>query len=411
MAEPIVAALRKYVAVEGIVALVATQFLFTAGISIWNPYLNIYFSSIGLSGLDIGLVSTLQSAVSSLTMLPAGIIADRVGRKRPILFGFALSFGYSLGLIVLRDYCLILLLACIQGVGAGLRLPAVSAYILDVVPERRGAAFATFHFFELLAMVSGTAAGAPLSKVLGYQAAFLTGAALILASGVFAFAKLKESMLPAKREPGRSASVYSSFKDGIALMGQTSILLLIAGSVVHQVATSFAIPYLGLYLSNVLVLDLVLVGVLMNARQIGDIFGQLPSGRLIDRFSAEVVLFLHVFLTAPIVYFFGANSDPYVLFLILLIWGSEAGWDIPSRRLLIARYSSGTGSATALGAVQSFIGLIALPSPAIGGWIWDNLGPPLLFQMSALVNAVACIPLVVLVWRARRGEEAKTRKG
>jgi len=98
----------------------------------------------------------------------------------------------------------------------------------------------------------------------------------------------------------------------------------------------------------------------MNARQIGDIVSQLPSGVLIDRFGAEVILFLHVFQTAPIVYFF---------------------------------------SATALDGVQSFIDLIALLSPVVGGWIWDNLAS-YLFLTSALVNIIACISLAVWVWNA-----------
>jgi len=84
----------------------------------------------------------------------------------------------------------------------------------------------------------------------------------------------------------------------------------------------------------------------------------------------------------------------------------EAGWDIPNRRLLIVRYSKGVGSATALGAVQSFIGLMALPSPAVGGWIWDNLGANLPFQISAIVNAVARILLVVLI-KSRREKARK----
>jgi len=95
--------LKQYFYFKGILILVASDFLFVSGTSIWNSYLNIYFSSIGLSALDIGLVSTLQSAFSSLTMIPADIIADRIGHKRPIILSFALSPVRTLALIIVRD--------------------------------------------------------------------------------------------------------------------------------------------------------------------------------------------------------------------------------------------------------------------------------------------------------------------
>lgn len=401
--------MRKYIALEGILLLVIADFLFITGTSIWNAYVNIYFSSINLSGLDIGLVSTMQSAISSLTMMPAGIISDRIGRKRPIVVSCILTLIYALILITVKDYRLILMAACIQGVGLGLRNTTMVAYVLDAVQERRGVAFATYHFFRILASILGTAMGAPIAEAWGYQSVFQLGGIIVLVSGLFTFFRLQESMTASTKATGNSTRMGQSFRDGIGLMRNSSILLLVAGSVVHQVATSFSLPYLGLYLKNILFLDLILVGILLNARQIGDVVGQLPSGVLIDRIGAEAVLFIHVFLTAPIVYFFGTSSNPYILFAILFVWGSEAGWDIPSRLLLIIKYSKNVGSATALGAVQSFIGLISLSAPVIGGWMWDNLGSTLLFKISAVTNVVSCVPLAVLVWKAiRKNREPKS---
>jgi predicted MFS family arabinose efflux permease len=95
------------------------------------------------------------------------------------------------------------------------------------------------------------------------------------------------------------------------------------------------------------------------------------------------------------------TNNLYLIALIFLIWGSEAGWDIPSRRLLVIKFSKGVGTATALGAAQTFIGLMTLPAPTIGGWLWDAFGPSSVFQVSAVINVVAALPLLVLLREAR----------
>lgn len=62
--------LKHYFAFESFPILVVSDFLFVSGTGIWSPYLNIYLTSIGLSALNIGLISTLQNAVSSPTIMP-----------------------------------------------------------------------------------------------------------------------------------------------------------------------------------------------------------------------------------------------------------------------------------------------------------------------------------------------------
>ena len=82
--------------------------------------------------------------------------------------------------------------------------------------------------------------------------------------------------------------------------------------------------------------------------------------------------------------------------------GSEAGWHMPSRRFLIIKYSNGVGTATTLGYIQAFIGIVSLSIPTIGGWMWDNFSPTTVFQVGAVVNVFGCIPLLVLLMKTKR---------
>jgi predicted MFS family arabinose efflux permease len=229
--------------------------------------------------------------------------------------------------------------------------------------------------------------------------------AIILLATIFLAAYLLQESVSIKeisRNDINRISLLESTSNAFRLLRDRNMLFLLVGATIHQWGMRLVFPFLSLYANTVLGFSLVMTGLLLNARTIGDVAGQLPIGKLIDRFGGEFALFLHVFLTAPIIYFYTLTNDFFLIFIIFLIWGSEAGWDMPSRRLLIIKFSKGVGTATALGYIQAFIGFVSLPAPTIGGWIWDKFNPTTVFQVGAIVNVFGCIPLLILLLKAKR---------
>lgn len=60
----------------------------------------LYFRAEGVSSSYLGLYSFLEGILMTLIFIPAGVIADRIGRKKPVLSGYLLS-SLSLAVIVL----------------------------------------------------------------------------------------------------------------------------------------------------------------------------------------------------------------------------------------------------------------------------------------------------------------------
>ena len=60
-------------------------FLYYTGFGIYLPFINIYYSHIGLSGLEIGLINTLSPLVGMLSAPLWGILNDRFGKTRVLL--------------------------------------------------------------------------------------------------------------------------------------------------------------------------------------------------------------------------------------------------------------------------------------------------------------------------------------
>jgi MFS family permease len=331
-------------AVEGLASLILCEVALICGTSLWTPLLNIYFDALNFPVVSIGLISTTQGILSTITMMPAGIISDRIGRKQLIVLSYLLTLLYAVALVFVRDYYVVLAASAVQGVAVGLRGAIVGAYVADrVAPDRRGMAFASVSFFQSSGSILATAMGSYIASSYGFTLTFQIGAVVLLGTVILAALTLRESFTAAATDRLRTG-LLASFIQAVGLFRDRRLGLLL-----------------------VLGFNLLTVGLLLNARRIGDMVGKLPSGKLIDRFGGEFAIFLHVLLTAPIIYLYTLTNNLYLIALIFLIWGSEAGWDIPSRRLLVIKFSEGVGTATALGAAQTFIGLMTLPAPTIGG--------------------------------------------
>jgi MFS family permease len=105
-----------------------------------NPVLNgMLLFKLAAAPAEYGLVISLSSSlVTGLVQVPGGRLADRFGRKPLVLFGFlgvplAALLGFSNSLL---DFSLIM--GGISAVG-NISSPAISAWLMDLVPEHRRA--------------------------------------------------------------------------------------------------------------------------------------------------------------------------------------------------------------------------------------------------------------------------------
>ena len=159
--------------------------LFTLGNSS-DAFLVLRARDLGLSTVSIPLVWLFFNAVNTVCAIPAGMISDRLGRKRLIFCSFLLYGMVYLGFALASRPGHIWLLFSAYGVYYGLSEGVFRAYVADLVPSPlRGTAYGVFHATSGIMALPASLIMGILWQSLGASWAFFFGAFMAFLSTGF----------------------------------------------------------------------------------------------------------------------------------------------------------------------------------------------------------------------------------
>ena len=133
------------------------------------PLLSIMASSLALTSAEVGGLTSAYFFLYVAMQIPAGIMGDRFGLKKVLIFLYAIAGLGILGLGVWgTTYSSLLFFAALHGLGAGAYYPAAYGTMLQVVePSRRGISSATIGMRMAFGLLGGLAMSGPAYELLG----------------------------------------------------------------------------------------------------------------------------------------------------------------------------------------------------------------------------------------------------
>jgi MFS family permease len=181
-------------------AFVAIATLFAMGNSS-DVFLILKATDTGIEEMQIPILYLCFNLVYALTAIPAGILSDRIGRKRIILAGFIL-FGFIYwGFASASEQKHIWWLFLLYGVFMGLTEGIQKAYLGTIIPDKfKATGYGIFNMSIGLAVLPASIIGGWLWDKYGSHAAFYYGAITAFISAtlfliVFGMDKLKEKRI------------------------------------------------------------------------------------------------------------------------------------------------------------------------------------------------------------------------
>ncbi len=142
-----------------------------------NMFLILKAEQVGVQTVMIPIVYLLFNLVYSLSSIPAGMAADRFGRKRVILLGFILFAVLYYGFAIVSDTKAIWILFGFYGLFMGLTEGIQKAFLATIIPQDfKATAFGVYNTVVGIAMFPASLIGGWLWDNISPSATFYFGA-------------------------------------------------------------------------------------------------------------------------------------------------------------------------------------------------------------------------------------------
>jgi len=357
----------------------------------------VYLRSLGADVGQIGLFFTLSGVLVLAMGLMGGWLSDALGRLRALALGSAAGvFSYAAFALV-HTWWLALIGAGFLAVSVALTWPSYKAYVADYSSEKyRGRVFGLSESAVNMAWIFGAPVGGFLAQQLGFRFMFV-GAAMLFALAADVFLVLDHLSRRSAASTARPAPTLASMRTSLVKMaalvfsgGLVTWLLITDG--VRDVAFRLSFDLMPVYLTDVGGLTSQQIGLLDGLFGIVLVAFGFPAGWFADKTSDRVGLIsgLIMVLSSRLTFAFASGFWGFTLSWSMLAIG-VALMDPPIQSLISKGVpQSLRGISYAL--VTTSIGIVSLPSPWIGGQLWNMFGPQAPFLFTVALGSLAIIP-------------------
>jgi DHA1 family tetracycline resistance protein-like MFS transporter len=235
--------------------LTSTSALWSVGSAMANPYQTLYFSALGVSNLDIGILVAYGTGITIFALLLGGYVADTWGRRRVIIiFGWVSAASAALYAAINSPYLIAIPLTVASL--ASVYTPAFNAVMFDSIePADRIRGFSVFSAINTIpSMFAPTLGGLLMAHyqiLIGVKIAYLSSAIFGAIALTFRQKMLGETFIVPKQEQKKPFLRYivDSFASGIAATRKANPLVkkLLLYITLAGVGTGLTAPFASIY--------------------------------------------------------------------------------------------------------------------------------------------------------------------
>lgn len=319
------------------------------------PVMPLYATSLGAGPAQVGIISGAFTLTAGLLSIPAGLLADRVGRKTPVIIG---SLAIALSSLLIPLCWLPLQMAAVYilfGVGLAAFAPAMLSLVADVVPpEKFGQAYGWYTTAGYLAMTLGPATGGLLAETIGQREVFLVSGGLSTAVTLFAVLLLPKGI-------SRHRSEFHSVVGGsLLLLRNHFFLACLVATVGSCIGYGVFLTFLPLSALSHGVAP-AQVGVLFAVQAMTNVICRIPIGIIADRIDRRLIVVLGMVVLASALALLGLAAQMMNMLVCTVLLGIGMALIYTAVGALIAEQVPVLQRGLAMGMYHScvFLGMMA----------------------------------------------------
>ncbi|MGB2826276.1 MAG: MFS transporter [Thermoplasmata archaeon] len=366
------------------------------GFGLLSPLLPTFRDILGMSESELSAAYSLFAFAFVFALPPAGLLADRVGRKRMIMSGVLLFGITTFALILITEPYQFALLRLLEGVGAAMVTPAAFALTLDIVPEgKRGMAMGAEGTAQLLGGLAGPALGGVIAGEINFYIPFYLAAVLSVACAVIVSFIHEPKM---HREMGEKPSIMSMFGAWRRNVAQNDALLplTIRGLVMGIVQGLWALGLIWFW-GDKLDMSLTEVGLAMSLGMATMAIGTIPFGILSDKYGRKPFIIVGGVLMAGGLATMAFATEIWHVYVLVTFSEFGAAMSNPSVGAMLGDAMNPKERGRVMGAYQTVQGIGNIIGFSALGVMYEMISPgaPILVCAVALAVATSIIALFV----------------
>jgi len=366
-----------------------------------SEYWSIFVRRLGATTVEMGLISSIGSAVNMLLALPSGWLTDRSRNlQRLYLVGRASYVPIALMRFLVTTWPFCVLIGAYEAISRRLMDPA--SEIISIKSLNNKDRVKGLSIQQLVTSIAGMIGPMILALIVTYfggldsadgiRPLFLIQFLL----GIFVFALLATQLQDvtftrARREVGIVSHFVSVFRESPVLA------LLILRQCFVRFAWQIRIPFMGIYLVDVKGANQFILGLRGTVSTAITIFFSIPAGYLAEKVGRRrLAYFTRIFWWMGLLLtIFTPQTHPEYLIIASSLQSLNMvmfiGWSAFTQELVPLEARGRWSGINML--VNGMVGVIA---PIVGGVIW-NLNPDYIWWISLLCDAFIVLPLMIVI--------------
>lgn len=186
---------RRLREAEELIVLCAATFLVMAGQGVVSPVLPLYAKDFGVSATMVGLTLTVFALARLIVNVPAGMVADRFGRRVLLVGGPIVTSIGMFGSGLAGDIWTLLAWRFVAGAGSALYMSGALIYLIDIAPPERRARYVAINQWALSVGVAvGPGVGGLVADRYGLDIPFFVVGATAILTAIYAAIRLPETL-------------------------------------------------------------------------------------------------------------------------------------------------------------------------------------------------------------------------
>ena len=349
------------------------------------PVLPLFAATLGAGPAQVGLINGAFMLTAGLFSIPAGLLADRTGRKLPIIVGIIATAVSSLLVTQCQQPGQMAAAYVLFGLGLAAFAPGMLSLVADVMPSNRlGQAYGWYTMAVYFAMTLGPAMGGYLAKALGLREVFLVSGSLLIVVVLLALLVLPQG------PPRHKTELHLMLSASLELLHNRQLQACLMVTVGSCIGFGVFLTFLPLYAASQ-GQDPARVGMVFAAQALTNVVGRIPIGRLADRVDRHRIVVTGLICLAVALAALGQATQLFQMVSCAVVLGVGMSLTFTAIGALIAEQISAVQRGLAMGMYNSCIYLGMMTGSTVMGVALKKIGYPVGFVFAGSVALVSLL--------------------